>query len=430
MVATSFGVTDSNGSVPTLAYFKASMGGAGQVGGMILGNFYLQQTAATGNLTVGTDYQAFNVLAEADANDNGNSGAYSGDMYGGAMGVTLTSGATFWNGARPLEIGISVQTGASVHYVDGLNIVLRPNNAVAGDRQNSGFSVGAGSGATATMTVAYGIGAWDGFNPLAASASIMTFIQHAGSSSGPTITNGIDLANFTFTGNAFDSPGFAIDGNGNGIFSSTTAPTMSAGHVVIGGTFGSLPTLGTNGEGYMGALNGAGIVLSGRGSVDDVELLDHAGAVACHIPAGTTGMTCASATITGAFTNSGIASSAQADVVCTTSAGLLSYQVSATGCASSSERFKQDISYISDAHALEIVTALQSKSYHYRPETNMGDDIHFGFTAEQVGSIDPNLITSEDDGRPHAVKYNELWAFYAGAIRELQAQIAELRANK
>jgi hypothetical protein len=134
-----------------------------------------------------------------------------------------------------------------------------------------------------------------------------------------------------------------------------------------------------------------------------------------------------SATFGGTLTVAGIASAAQADVVCTTAAGLLTYQVSATGCASSSIRFKQGLRAIADATALDTVTRLEPKSYHYRPETAMGDDIHFGFTAEQVGKIEPDLITYEEDGQPHAVKYNELHAFYAGAFRQLKADNDNLR---
>lgn len=139
------------------------------------------------------------------------------------------------------------------------------------------------------------------------------------------------------------------------------------------------------------------------------------------------GTTTGTITIPVALTNSGIASSAQADVVCTTSAGLFSYQVSATGCVASSIRFKQNVREINNAAALQTVLNLRPKSYNYRPETNMGSDIHFGFIAEQVERVDRNLITYENDGRPHAVKYNELWPFMTGSIQELYTQLATLQ---
>jgi hypothetical protein len=77
---------------------------------------------------------------------------------------------------------------------------------------------------------------------------------------------------------------------------------------------------------------------------------------------------------------------------------------------------------------MQVVASLEPKEYHYRPETNMGDDVHFGFTAEQVEKVDPNLITYEKDGQPHAVKYNELWPFLTAAIKELKSENDNLRA--
>ena len=124
----------------------------------------------------------------------------------------------------------------------------------------------------------------------------------------------------------------------------------------------------------------------------------------------------------------GLPTAAGANVVCFGTGGVFTSQVSGTGCAASSIRFKQDIHNISDERSLDVITRLQPKSYHYRPETNMGDDIHFGMVAEQVETVDPDLITYETDGRPHAVKYNELAPFFAGAIRKLQSEI-EIKTN-
>lgn len=107
----------------------------------------------------------------------------------------------------------------------------------------------------------------------------------------------------------------------------------------------------------------------------------------------------------------------------------LTVQVWATGCAASSARFKQDIKSVDGMAALDVVSGMLPVTYHYRPETNMGSDIHFGFTAEQVATVDPDLVTYEDDGvTPHAVKYNEMAPLFAGAIRRLKADNDNLRA--
>jgi hypothetical protein len=128
-----------------------------------------------------------------------------------------------------------------------------------------------------------------------------------------------------------------------------------------------------------------------------------------------------------------LASAAGTNAVCNTpgTSTALTVQVWATGCAASSARFKTDLADIPDAKALDIITGFRSKSYRYiATEGDGGADIHFGFTAEQVREIDPDLITFEADGvTPHAVKYNELWAFAAGAIRALKAKVDALEAR-
>lgn len=110
------------------------------------------------------------------------------------------------------------------------------------------------------------------------------------------------------------------------------------------------------------------------------------------------------------------------NVVCNTpaTASLLTVQVFATGCAASSARFKEGIASIDRVKALDDVLQFNAVSYWYRPEFNMGADKHVGFTAEQIGSVDPQWITYEADGvTPHAVKYNEMAALFAAAIQQL-----------
>jgi hypothetical protein len=108
----------------------------------------------------------------------------------------------------------------------------------------------------------------------------------------------------------------------------------------------------------------------------------------------------------------------------------LTVQVWATGCAASSARFKEGIEAISRSQALADVVAFQAVKYRYRPEYDMGADLHVGFTAEQIGSVDPQWITYEADGvTPHAVKYQEMAPLLAAAIQQLKADNDNLRAE-
>lgn len=127
-----------------------------------------------------------------------------------------------------------------------------------------------------------------------------------------------------------------------------------------------------------------------------------------------------------------LAAATGTNVVCNTpgTKTALTVQVSATGCAASSARFKEGIASIDKEQALSDVMHFQPVSYFYKPEFNMGSDKHVGFTAEQIGSVDPQWITYEADGvTPHAVKYNEMTPLLAAAIQALKADNDNLRAE-
>jgi hypothetical protein len=120
-----------------------------------------------------------------------------------------------------------------------------------------------------------------------------------------------------------------------------------------------------------------------------------------------------------------LASAIGTNAVCNTpgTKTALTVQVWATGCAASSARFKEGIVSLERDQALSDVLQFQPVSYTYRPEFNMGAERHVGFTAEQIGSVDPQWITYETDGvTPHAVKYNEMVPLLVAAIQELNAK--------
>lgn len=128
-----------------------------------------------------------------------------------------------------------------------------------------------------------------------------------------------------------------------------------------------------------------------------------------------------SGTFSGALSAT-LATALAANVVCNagTASSALTLQVSATGCAASSARFKEGITSLNREQAFNDVLAFEPYSYFYRPEFQMGSDKHVGFTAEQIGSIDPQWITYEADGvTPHAVKYNEMVPLLVAAFQQL-----------
>lgn len=185
---------------------------------------------------------------------NGGAGAitaYLSGQTGLNIYSELASAATYWLGAQGAEFDLYAQAGTHSRAMSGVSVVLEGANAAAPD---SGvfpaFSVAAQNGATATISCAYCIGGYAGVNALASTASIMQWIQtYAGSSSGPTITNGFYFPTLTFTGFAYDTPGATIDGSGNGVVHGVTvtaaAQTAAAGQISYGGTTAAATNCGS-----------------------------------------------------------------------------------------------------------------------------------------------------------------------------------------
>jgi hypothetical protein len=194
----------------------------------------------------------------------------------------------------------------------------------------------------------------------------------------------------------------------------TNQQTMGGGINISGGGFAA-------GQIYKSAANGMSIV-GITGSSNDFVFFTPGGAGFLTVPTGTSNLA-----VTGNLSAT-LASTAQINVICyNAGTGLFTYQTWSTGCLASSARFKQDIAPIPDTLALDVASALAPVSYRYRPEADMGSERHVGFTAEQVESVYPSLVSYGDDGLPRAVKYQEMAAIWAGAIRALRAEVDELR---
>ena len=117
----------------------------------------------------------------------------------------------------------------------------------------------------------------------------------------------------------------------------------------------------------------------------------------------------------------------QTNVLCyNTTTGLVTTTTQGTACLISSAKYKDHITNLSDKRALDIATQLQPISFRYKTEADMGDAMHLGFTAEQVENVEPQLVEYKN-GLPHGVKYGELSAVWAGALRELRQELQELR---
>lgn len=150
-----------------------------------------------------------------------------GFTFGGVISSIMTADAAgYTNAAVGLEIDNDLryntngsQIGIQVVSQDG---TLVGGRTVAGDNCAYTCLKSTGGG----YKNAYQVGNQAGTSfPLLSTGAIIKCYSSA------TITDGIEISSLTFTGNAFKSPGFAIDGSGAPNFLSTTA-------VPAGGTAG------------------------------------------------------------------------------------------------------------------------------------------------------------------------------------------------
>jgi hypothetical protein len=92
------------------------------------------------------------------------------------------------------------------------------------------------------------------------------------------------------------------------------------------------------------------------------------------------------------------------------------------GVVASSARYKMDIHDLSDAS--DRLAQLRPVSYQYKTEPGV---THFGLIAEEVDKVMPELVVRDEQNRPETVQYHELIPLLLQQVRQLKAEVAELR---
>jgi hypothetical protein len=208
--------TDAGG-LTTLLIDQQS-GGAGTTGNRVGAfiNFNFAGGPTNKSLGYGNQYGGLWSYATVSGNVGGTSGMGNdwGALWGGISSASLISGATFWSHCVGHEVNMGVGSGASATYVQGLKIVLANHAQAAGP---SDYMLGFAKGYLADVPVANGImfGSPDGYWPVAATGTLIGALASILPTPPPrTAANGVDFSLVTFSGAAFKSTGFAVDGNG------------------------------------------------------------------------------------------------------------------------------------------------------------------------------------------------------------------------
>ena len=233
-------------------------------------------------------------------------------------------------------------------------------------------------------------------------------------------TNGIDLSiSSSFSGCAFKSPSMCIDGSGSFIGPAVFAPIIVGGSVAAS----TLTLRSTTGVGTTDAI----IFQVGNAGATEAARIFHGGGVSLN---SATDPGVGSLFLSQQFfmPNITTSSAAQTGTVCWTT-GTGKFTVDTTvGCLTSSERFKNIISYVDSVAALDVVLALRPVTYVKKRE--FGGDFdsseQFGLSAEQAASVDERLIARDDERLPKGVRYQQLTAVLAGAVQRLAERIVAL----
>jgi hypothetical protein len=96
------------------------------------------------------------------------------------------------------------------------------------------------------------------------------------------------------------------------------------------------------------------------------------------------------------------------------------------GTVVSSERYKEHIRDINKGDS-EAFYELHPVKFNYKQE--QAGETHYGLIAEEVEKIMPELVIYDREGRPDAVKYQEMTALLINAIQSLKADIDSMKAT-
>ena len=310
-------------------------------------------------------------------------------------------------------------------------------------------NIDAGSITTGTLSVALGITGTSGnFSVNAVTGSLVA--------SSATITGAVNATSgyFGSSTNGYSIGATGLTGVGTGAITGGLIQTSTGASAVV--MDGPLNAIGfknaSNFAGWISGIGTAGIVLN-YGTTPDVSAYPQV-----RITSGAATLTGASGSGFSANNNNtngitgssrffdavridgqldqrntivypGIATGSGSTMVVVTTGSRVAY-------TTSSERFKQDISYIDSAGWLDKVMQMRPITYKTSEDfTTPGEpnELQIGFLAEDINDIGGGLETAvvlDPLGDPFSLSYDRLTVFLALAVKELKAEIDRLKGEQ
>ena len=85
--------------------------------------------------------------------------------------------------------------------------------------------------------------------------------------------------------------------------------------------------------------------------------------------------------------------------------------------------------------ASESILALQPVTFRYKQELDSENIPQFGLVAEQVAKVNPDLVVSDEEGKPHTVRYEAVNAMLLNEflkehrkVEALEETVAQLKS--
>jgi hypothetical protein len=272
-----------------------------------------------------------------------------------------------------------------------------------------GTAADCGAGALAVGGLGNATGA---INLQGAATAAGSFIEIKGNTNPATGASGVEVVNSTI----------AVDL----LFQANSAgrTTVHFGQTI--GNWAELIDVGTNGL-IVGEINNAPLLL---GTNNTGRLIINANGSAC--------LGCLTSNSVGDFQINGqyfepnitTSSAATTGTVCwTTGTGKFTADTT-VGCLASLEEAKNIIAPLRPADALDMVSKLKPFAFRYRQGWgDSGQYEQFGLGAHQVASVDERMVGRDPEGALQGVRYQELTAVLAAAIKELKADNDNLRED-
>lgn len=140
--------------------------------------------------------------------------AAKGSFFGLNPYVVAASGATHTRGVTGVEVDLSINTGATSMSAIGMGVVADSNWAVSAVQEAVGYLLSSQASGVHPFDVMFQLGGYEGFPGVKSTGGLFRCENNQATGACPQIGYGFDLTNMSFTGNAWASPGFAIDAAG------------------------------------------------------------------------------------------------------------------------------------------------------------------------------------------------------------------------